>query len=170
MASSKGKAQVPPPPNPESQASQQLCLCGHSHFISKCSGKRSGHPESNQGPSDACHRYSQMLCQLSYSRLIVHAIVPYQQLPIQPICSCCKPCPPPCSYHSSPVTVPEEAEEVLATSWHPSLCNSSQGAHFPGSSRPCQTRAPAWPWHSYDWAKRPRADLNRDRWIQSPEC
>lgn len=28
----------------------------------------SGHPESNQGPSDSCMLYSQMLCQLSYSR------------------------------------------------------------------------------------------------------
>ena len=29
----------------------------------------SGHPESNQGPSDVCWIYSQMLYQLSYSRL-----------------------------------------------------------------------------------------------------
>ena len=31
--------------------------------------KKSGHPESNQGPSDSCDLYSQMLYQLSYSRL-----------------------------------------------------------------------------------------------------
>ena len=30
----------------------------------------SGHPESSQGPSDLCMSYSQMLCQLSYSRYI----------------------------------------------------------------------------------------------------
>ena len=30
---------------------------------------KSGHPESNQGPSDLCKLYSQMLYQLSYSRL-----------------------------------------------------------------------------------------------------
>ena len=30
--------------------------------------KQSGHPESNQGPSDCCRLYSQMLYQLSYSR------------------------------------------------------------------------------------------------------
>ena len=30
---------------------------------------KSGHPESNQGPSDACKFYSQMLYQLSYNRL-----------------------------------------------------------------------------------------------------
>ena len=29
---------------------------------------KSGHPESNQGPSDVCSIYSQMLYQLSYSR------------------------------------------------------------------------------------------------------
>ena len=32
------------------------------------STKKSGHPESNQGPSDGCALYSQMLYQLSYSR------------------------------------------------------------------------------------------------------
>ena len=31
-------------------------------------GFKSGHPESNQGPSDCCYLYSQMLYQLSYSR------------------------------------------------------------------------------------------------------
>ena len=31
--------------------------------------KKSGHPELNQGPSDSCDLYSQMLYQLSYSRL-----------------------------------------------------------------------------------------------------
>ena len=31
--------------------------------------KKSGRPESNQGPSDSCDLYSQMLYQLSYSRL-----------------------------------------------------------------------------------------------------
>jgi hypothetical protein len=30
--------------------------------------RKSGHPESNQGPSDVCRIYSQMLYQLSYSR------------------------------------------------------------------------------------------------------
>ena len=30
---------------------------------------KSGHPESSQGPSDICNLYSQMLYQLSYSRL-----------------------------------------------------------------------------------------------------
>ena len=31
--------------------------------------RNSGHPESSQGPSDICNLYSQMLYQLSYSRL-----------------------------------------------------------------------------------------------------
>ena len=31
--------------------------------------RKSGHPESSQGPSDICNLYSQMLYQLSYSRL-----------------------------------------------------------------------------------------------------
>ena len=34
---------------------------------------KSGHPESNQGPSDLCKLYSQMLYQLSYSRPVCHA-------------------------------------------------------------------------------------------------
>ena len=33
--------------------------------------EKSGHPESSQGPSDICNLYSQMLYQLSYSRLEV---------------------------------------------------------------------------------------------------
>ena len=33
--------------------------------------RMSGHPESSQGPSDICNLYSQMLYQLSYSRLEV---------------------------------------------------------------------------------------------------
>ena len=39
------------------------------------SGK-SGHPESNQGPSDLCKLYSQMLYQLSYSRLDTNHRIP----------------------------------------------------------------------------------------------
>ena len=41
-----------------------------SRAIAECATvcKESGHPESNQGPSDCCRFYSQMLCQLSYSR------------------------------------------------------------------------------------------------------
>ena len=35
-------------------------------------GNKSGDPESNQGPSDSCTFYSQMLCQLSYRRLVFH--------------------------------------------------------------------------------------------------
>ena len=37
---------------------------------------KSGHPESNQGPSDLCKRYTQMLCQLSYSRLDTNHRIP----------------------------------------------------------------------------------------------
>ena len=40
---------------------------------------KSGHPESNQGPSDFCRIYSQMLYQLSYSRscsVIVRLLFP----------------------------------------------------------------------------------------------
>ena len=33
-------------------------------------GAKSGDPESSQGPSDICEIYSQMLCQLSYRRLM----------------------------------------------------------------------------------------------------
>ena len=34
--------------------------------------RKSGHPESNQGPSDSCKFYSQMLYQLSYDRCDCH--------------------------------------------------------------------------------------------------
>ena len=37
---------------------------------------KSGHPESNQGPSDLCKLYSQMLYQLSYSRLDTNHRIP----------------------------------------------------------------------------------------------
>ena len=39
--------------------------------------KTSVHPESNQGHSDLCGLYSQMLCQLSYDRLdaLVHSTI-----------------------------------------------------------------------------------------------
>ena len=64
-----------------------LCLGGHlgAHFHSAArtlagdkwwregegaTQGKSGHPESNQGPSDTCKLYSQMLYQLSYSRLV----------------------------------------------------------------------------------------------------
>ena len=38
--------------------------------------RKSGHPESNQGPSDLCKLYSQMLYQLSYSRLDTNHRIP----------------------------------------------------------------------------------------------
>ena len=37
-------------------------------FDPRMASSKSGHPESNQGPSDLCKLYSQMLYQLSYSR------------------------------------------------------------------------------------------------------
>ena len=37
---------------------------------------KSGHPDSNQGPSDLCKLYSQMLYQLSYSRLDTNHRIP----------------------------------------------------------------------------------------------
>ena len=54
---------------------------GRAHMYSRCclwlactdKGKESGHPESNQGPSYSCTLYSQMLYQLSYSRLVALA-------------------------------------------------------------------------------------------------
>ena len=49
-----------------------LVVCTGGHRERRGEGRRlckeSGHPESNQGPSDRCRLYSQMLCQLSYSR------------------------------------------------------------------------------------------------------
>ena len=46
--------------------------CGQATFSQNVvEAKKSGHPESSQGPSDICNLYSQMLYQLSYSRLEV---------------------------------------------------------------------------------------------------
>ena len=52
-----------------------MLACGHEVSAPACffhacmATSKSGHPESNQGPSDLCKLYSQMLYQLSYSRL-----------------------------------------------------------------------------------------------------
>ena len=55
----------PPPPLPPSLSRPRL-------RAPSCEGcfTTSGDPDSNQGPSDICEIYSQMLCQLSYRRLV----------------------------------------------------------------------------------------------------
>ena len=45
-------------------------------FDPRMASSKSGHPESNQGPSDLCKLYSQMLYQLSYSRLDTNHRIP----------------------------------------------------------------------------------------------
>ena len=53
-------------------------------FDPRMASSKSGHPESNQGPSDLCKLYSQMLYQLSYSRLDTNHRIPQHTLNMLP--------------------------------------------------------------------------------------
>ena len=66
---------TPPSWNGDAAIGRSANDAAHKRFPSKCRGmnRKSGHPESSQGPSDICNLYSQMLYQLSYSRLEVFA-------------------------------------------------------------------------------------------------
>ena len=64
-----------------------MLACGHEAsqhllaFFHACMAtNKSGHPESNQGPSDLCKLYSQMLYQLSYSRLATTHRTPSEKI------------------------------------------------------------------------------------------
>ena len=64
-----------------------MLACGHeasqhllAFFMLAWQQNKSGRPESNQGPSDLCKLYSQMLYQLSYSRLATTHRTPSEKI------------------------------------------------------------------------------------------